>query len=135
MERGDGSTLKSQRSLEMHLSPCSRLHENIGTSHSQGERRDRNQVRQSTWNNPMLPRSNPQGDCSRKSYLQRCLEDTQGSVGRARTLYQDLFTDPSLHNQARRRISLTSMVTSSQWKPSGEDSMTSSWSFLRSLSF
>ena len=36
---------------------------------------------------------------------QRCLEDTQGSVGRARILYQDLFTDPSLHNQARRRIS------------------------------
>jgi len=37
MERGDGSTSKSQRSLEMHPSPCSRLHENIGTSHSQGE--------------------------------------------------------------------------------------------------
>ena len=27
------------------------------------------------------------------------------------------------------------MVTSRQWNPSGEDSMTSSWSFLRSLSF
>ena len=35
----------------------------------------------------------------------RWLEDTQGSVGRARILMQDLFTDPSLHNPARRRIS------------------------------
>jgi len=36
---------------------------------------------------------------------QKCLEDIQGSLGRARILYQDLFSDPSLHNQARRRIS------------------------------
>jgi len=57
MERGDGSTSKSQTSLEMYQSPCSRLHENIGTSHSQGERRDRDQVRQSTWNYLMFPRS------------------------------------------------------------------------------
>ena len=47
----------------------------------------------------------PGQHCSRKPYCQRCLEDTQGSVGRATILYQDLFTDPSLHNQARRRIS------------------------------
>ena len=34
----------------------------------------------------------------------QCFLD-QGSVGRARILYQDLFNDPSLHNQAKRRIS------------------------------
>ena len=33
-------------------------HDNLGTPDSQGERRDRDQVRQSTWNYPMLPRSN-----------------------------------------------------------------------------
>jgi hypothetical protein len=32
MEHGDGSTSNSQRSLEMHPSPCSRLHDNIGNS-------------------------------------------------------------------------------------------------------
>jgi hypothetical protein len=31
MERGDGKTSKSQRSLEIYPSPCSRLHDNIGT--------------------------------------------------------------------------------------------------------
>jgi len=30
MERGDASTSKSQRSLEMYPSPCSRLHDNLG---------------------------------------------------------------------------------------------------------
>ena len=67
MERGDGSTPKIQRSLEMYPSPCSRLHDNIGTPHSQGERRDRDQVRQSSWNYPMFPRSNLQGDIARGS--------------------------------------------------------------------
>jgi len=105
MERGDGSTSKSQRSLEMYPSPCSRLHDNIGNSRSQRERRDWDQVRQSTWNYSMFPRSNLQGDYLRESYCQRCLQDTQGSVGRTRILYQDLFTYPSLHDQARRRIS------------------------------
>ena len=84
MEHGDGSTSKSQRSLEMYPSPCSSLHDNIGNSHSQGEIQDRDQVRQSTLKYSMFPRSNLQGDCSRKSYCQRCLEDTQGSVGRAK---------------------------------------------------
>jgi hypothetical protein len=32
MEHGDGSTSKSQRSLEMYPSPCSKLHDNIGNS-------------------------------------------------------------------------------------------------------
>ena len=66
----------------MYPSPCSRLTDSIGTSRSQGERRGQHQVRQSTWNYPIFPRSNLQGDCSRKSYSQRCLEDTQGSVER-----------------------------------------------------
>ena len=64
--------------MEMYPIPCSRLHDSIGNSHSQGERRDRDQVRQTTWNYPIFPRSNLQGNCSRKSYCQRCLEDTQG---------------------------------------------------------
>jgi hypothetical protein len=40
-----------------------------------------------------------------KEIARGCPEDTQGLVGRARILYQDLFTDPSIYNQARRRIS------------------------------
>ena len=127
MERGDGSTSKSQRSSEMRLSSCSRLHENLGTSHSQGERRDRNQVRQSTWNYPMFSRSNLQRDCSRKSSRERCLEDTQGSAGRARILYQDLFTDTI-------KLEEGSLDVDGYVKSSGEDSMTSIGNFLRSLS-
>jgi len=32
-----------------------------------------------------------QGNCSRKHHCQRCLEDTQGWVGRSRILYQDFL--------------------------------------------
>ena len=89
MGRRGGSTSKSQRSLVMHPSPCSRLYDNLGNSHSQGERRNGDQVRQSTWKYSMFPRPNLQRDCSRKPHLQRRLKDTQGSVGRARILPQD----------------------------------------------
>ena len=44
MKRGDGSTSKSQTSLELYPSPCSRLRDNIGNSHSHGERQDRDQA-------------------------------------------------------------------------------------------
>jgi hypothetical protein len=40
MERGDGSTSKSQRSLEMNPSPYSRFLDNLENSHSQGEAQD-----------------------------------------------------------------------------------------------
>jgi len=44
-----------------------------------------------------VPRSNLQGNCSRWTFCQRCLVDTQVSVGITRILYQDLCADPSLH--------------------------------------
>ena len=130
MERGDGSASKSQRSLELYPSPCSRLHDNIENSHCRKVRRDWDQARQSSWNFSMFPWSNLQGDFSRKPYCQRCLDDTQGSVERARILYQDLFTDPSLHNQARRRISWRrwlrqvhgSHLEKTQWRQAGASS-------------
>jgi len=75
MGRGDGSAFERRRSLEMYSSLGSRLHDNIGNSHSQEERRDRHQLRQSTWNYAMFSRSNLQGDCSRKPYCQRYMED------------------------------------------------------------
>ena len=84
MERGDGRTSTTQRSLEICPSSCSRLHDNFGDSHSQGEIGDRDQVRQSTWNYSIFARSNLQGDCSRQSHCQRYLKDTPGSLGRAK---------------------------------------------------
>jgi hypothetical protein len=45
----------------------------------------------------LFPQFDLQGDRSRKPYCQGCLRNTQGSVGRASVLYQDLFADPSLH--------------------------------------
>jgi len=65
MKRGDGSTSSSQRSSWSVEMEAKDFHDNIGNSHSQGERRDRNQVGQSTWNYSTFPRSNLHGDCKK----------------------------------------------------------------------
>ena len=69
--------LRAQRIWKCTLIPRSGFHDNFGRSHCQEERRDSDQVRQSTW----------------KSLV---FVDTQGSIGSARILNQYLFTDPLL---------------------------------------
>jgi len=83
---GMEALLRAQRIWKCTLIPRSGFHDNFGRSHCQEERRDSDQVRQSTW----------------KSLV---FVDTQGSIGSARILNQYLFTDPLLDYWAGRRLS------------------------------
>ena len=101
MERGDRSTSKSQRSFIIPKSLLETSWQDWELSLSRRKTRSRPN---STKHLELFNVSSIQ--CARRlPCCKRCLEDIQGSVGRAGILYQDWFADPSLHNQAWRRIS------------------------------
>jgi len=126
MERGDRSTSKSQRSFIIPKSLLETSWQDWELSLSRRKTRSRPN---STKHLELFNVSSIQ--CARRlPCCKRCLEDIQGSVGRAGILYQDWFADPSLHNQAWRRISwrrwLRQVNGSHQEKTQSSQSKTSS---------